>query len=197
MEQGLQSRPEPPGKFQARTLIPEILAGNEKAFNEFYDCYCDRLFRYLLVMTRGNEPLTRELLQQVFLKVIRYLKPFESDEVLWSWLTQLCKTSYIDHLRRSRRESGASFENLVANVAIESAGLEPDKELLEALQCSLRKLDDDERKLIDLFYFEDRAQREVAVELGVTVKAIESKLGRVRQRLRKLILTSIRQYVLF
>src|SRR5437763_7638817 len=84
-------------------LTTRIAAGDEDSFAYFYARFFDRLFRYVLVMTRGDEQLSRELLQTTMLKAVRYLKPLSEEAILWSWLTQLAKTSYIDLLRSRKR----------------------------------------------------------------------------------------------
>jgi len=44
-------------------LTAKMKDGDEAAFSEFYERYCDRLFRYLIVLTRGDEDRSRDLLQ--------------------------------------------------------------------------------------------------------------------------------------
>ena len=63
--------------------------GNEAAFRAFYDGYFDRLLRYLLVVTNGNEEAAREALQLALVRVVRHVKPFGAEEKFWSWLTVL------------------------------------------------------------------------------------------------------------
>ncbi len=53
-----------------RGMTVRMANGDETAFKEFYECYCDRLFRYLLLLTRGNEDLARDLLQITMTKVV-------------------------------------------------------------------------------------------------------------------------------
>ena len=45
-------------------LTTRITGGDESAFTFFYEHFFDRLFRYVLVMTRGNEQLTRRSSQE-------------------------------------------------------------------------------------------------------------------------------------
>ena len=84
-------------------LTTQISAGDEGSFAFFYHRYFERLFRYILVMTGGDEQLTKDLIQTTMLKAARYLKPISQEAVLWSWLTQLAKTSFIDLLRSRKR----------------------------------------------------------------------------------------------
>src|SRR5262245_15770184 len=80
-----------------------IANGDEAAFREFYECYCDRLFRYLLVLTRGNEDLSRDLLQATMMQVVRNHREFRDEFHLWNWLAVIARNRFIDALRRIQR----------------------------------------------------------------------------------------------
>src|SRR5688572_20287637 len=84
-------------------LTAQMKAGDEDAFRSFYDLYCDRLFRYLIVLCRGDEDLARDLLQTTMLKVVRSIRPFTNETEFWNWLAVIARNSFFDHVRKSRR----------------------------------------------------------------------------------------------
>ena len=55
----------------------------------------------------------------------------------------------------------------------------------EIIQALLRRLPENERKVITLYYFSEMKVREIGKFLGVSVNTIKSRLRRARQRLRK------------
>ena len=63
---------------------------------------------------------------------------------------------------------------------------------MEWLECGLNELDEEERVLVESIYFERRRQRDLAGESGTTPKAIESKLARIRAKLRQFVLQRIK-----
>src|ERR1051326_1619151 len=81
---------------ESLALTQAVMAGAEGAARDFFNRYCDRLFRYLLVVCRGNEDAAREALSQAMIKAARHMKPMRSDEDIWRWLTQLAWTSFVD-----------------------------------------------------------------------------------------------------
>jgi RNA polymerase sigma-70 factor, ECF subfamily len=169
-------------------ITRRIAEGDEAAFGTFYNHFFDRLFRYVLVMTRGNEDASREVLQRTMLKVVRYLKPFPSEPMVWSWLTQAAKTAFIDLLRSQKR--GPEFVSLevVEHVSHSQEPAEDEDTVLEAaLEKAVQRLPADEQALIQSVYFAERSHKEIAASLQSTPKAIESRLGRVRQKLRNLL----------
>src|SRR5712671_2079636 len=70
-------------------LTRRLARGDEEAFRKFHDAYFDRLLRYLFVITKGDQEAAREALQETMTRVVRYARPFDSEEVFWSWLTVL------------------------------------------------------------------------------------------------------------
>jgi RNA polymerase sigma factor (sigma-70 family) len=171
-------------------LTTRIAAGDEESFAFFYHHFFERLFRYVLVMTGGDEQLSREVLQSTMVKAARYLKPLAEEVVLWSWLTQLAKTAFIDLLRRSQRAPPfVSLEVLNdTNLASDNPS-HPDAVLEAALQNALELLPFEEQQLLRWTYFEDLSQKEIAASIQSTPKAVESKLARIRQKLRKILTT--------
>ena len=60
-------------------------------------------------------------------------------------------------------------------------------EVSEQLLLAVTSLPADEQRLIFAFYFEGRSQAQIAEELHVSAKSVETKLYRVRNRLREVL----------
>ncbi len=167
--------------------------GDEEAYRRFYEAYCDRLFRYLLIMARGDEEFCRDILQNAMIKIVRYMKPFEREDVFWSWLTQVVRTSFIDGLRKRAHEPRViplpDQDWLPISMPDDSANSNP---LMLALEKSLEGLAADERSLVQAVYFEKATHKDLAAYGATTAKAVESKLSRIRQKLRKRILNLLK-----
>jgi RNA polymerase sigma-70 factor (ECF subfamily) len=177
-----------PDQIDWRQLTTRIIAGDETAFACFYNHFFDRLFRYVLVMTRGNEQLSKELLQQTMLKVVRYQKPFSSEAIVWSWLTQLAKTSFIDLLRRQKRAPEFVGLELVSQSSPPPDDTQDEDQVLQAaLDQALNLLPQEENELIQSVYFRELSHKQIADSTQSTPKAVESKLARVRHKLRGLL----------
>ncbi len=176
-----------------RSMTARMATGDETAFKDFYECYCDRLFRYLLVLTRGNEDLARDLLQATMTKIVRSGREFRDDAHLWNWLAAVARNSFVDALRRTRR--APQLVPLLPDDAPEmpmAPADESDAPLLDALDRCLTELSNDERALIEAFYFKGGSHQSVAAQENTTPKAVEGKLARVRQKLRAAIFWQLR-----
>jgi RNA polymerase sigma factor (sigma-70 family) len=180
--------------FDLATLTRKLVAGDEAAYREFHHAYVDRLLRYLIVVTAGDEDAAREALQETFQRVVRHVRVFTDEAVFWSWLTVLARSARADQGRKRRRYL-AFLDRFTAQAAVDQAGpAEPDRaqELNLILERTLAELPPDERMLLELKYFQHRPVREMAGRLQANEKAIESRLVRIRQKLRVAILARLK-----
>ncbi len=169
-------------------------AGDETAYREFFSLYYDRLFRYLLVVSAGDLEAAEEALEATLLRVVRYIKVFPTEEAFWSWLTVLARTALSDQRRKHRRYL-AFLERFTRHQLVAGPGLESavaDARLLAALERSLAGLPEEERRLLESKYFAHRPVRDIAADLQTSEKAIESRLVRIRRKLKDALMEQLR-----
>ena len=190
----LVSDPADSGSPEAVRLLTAGLArGDEAAWRQFHRDYFDRLFRYLLVVLRGDEEAARDALQQTLIRVDRHVRRFESETVFWSWLCVLARSAAREGARHRNR-----YATLLASYAREWFGsVEPesgdaDRALTGFLEEVLDQLPPDERALLTAKYDGRQTVADLASELGSTPKAVESRLARIRARLRTELLKRLR-----
>jgi RNA polymerase sigma-70 factor (ECF subfamily) len=163
-------------------LTRAVRRGDEAAFDRFYETYCDRLYRLLLSLTRGDEQSSRDVLQSVMIKLARKLPVIETESELWSWLACVARNALVDHIRRARRQDGFAALDLASDCEI-ARDENPDDSGLKWLEAAVDALPGEDFWLVREYYFERRSHRELAVVTGKTPKAIESRLARIRHRL--------------
>jgi RNA polymerase sigma-70 factor (ECF subfamily) len=173
------------------TLTAHIRAGDEEAFRAFHQLYFDRLYQFLLLVTRGNEQEARDALQETLMRVVRYARKFDTEEALWSWLKVVARSAARDAGRKQHR-----YLNLLQKFALHSATQSPpatDHHFLnDLLEESLAELSARDRDLIKAKYLDGATVRDLASDSGLTEKAVESLLLRARQRIREFILQKLR-----
>jgi len=175
---------------EIQSLTRAIVKGDESAFEEFYERFSGRLYGLLLFLTSGREEVAREIIQITMIKAARKFRVFQREAALWAWLSQVARNSLVDYLREQSRLPNPVTIDLLASSVAAAGGVE--EELLEWLECGLDKLDEEERVLVESVYFQRRRQKDLADESGSTQKAIESKLARIRAKLRQFILQRIK-----
>jgi RNA polymerase sigma-70 factor, ECF subfamily len=173
-----------------RALTLAIRRGDAEAFARFHDLYSFRLYRFLLVLARGDEYAAREICQTALTKLARRFEVFDDERKLWAWLCTLAKNTFIDHYRaQRRRDCLVSLEQLPASIA----GADNSAcQLSELLREALAALRAEERELMQAAYIDRRPLQELAAASGLTYKAVESRLARLRQKLKEQLLKELR-----
>jgi len=172
-------------------LTAGIRAGNEDAFRAFHQLYFDRLYQFLLVVARGNEAEARDALQETLLRVVRYGRKFDNEDAFWSWLKVVARSTARDAGRKQHR-----YLNLLQKFALHSETHFPanteNSSLNDLLEESLEELPPRDRELIKAKYLDGVSVRDLASDSGLTEKAVESQLLRLRHRVREFILNKLR-----
>jgi RNA polymerase sigma-70 factor (ECF subfamily) len=171
-----------------------MVAGDDMAYRAFHDAYVDRLWRYLLVVTSGDEEATREALQAALVRVVRHIKVFSDEAVFWSWLTVLARSALSDQTRKRRRYL-AFLDRFTLHARVQQAATDDsqaDARLLALLERNVAILPPDERDLVERKYYARQPVRQIAVELQASEKAVESRLGRIRRRLKEAVLAELK-----
>lgn len=184
---------EPKPSPDVLTLTARMSRGDEAAFHEFYKLYFNRLLRYLFVVAGGQEEIAREALQLTFMRVARHVRKFDSETAFWNWLAVLARNCAVDELRnRNRQQSllARFFQQRPADVDLKSD--EADEQFLNLLEKEIAGLPDDERLLLERKYFAEETTRDLAEEFQVTEKAMESRLLRIRRKLKTVILDRLK-----
>lgn len=177
------------GGAAIRALTGRMVRGDEAAWREFHGRYFDRLWRYLLVVTRGQEEAAQEAVQLTFVRAARHIRRFESEAALWSWLTVLARSAVIDEQRKRSRYRAFldRFLDWSRGQAVPPRQ-DTDGLLQELLKSGLGELPAADRELLERKYLTGASVRAMATELGDTEKAVESRLGRARRKLKTWIL---------
>ncbi len=174
-------------------LTQRLAAGEEEAFREFHRIYFDRLYHFLLAVTGGQEQEAQEALQETLLRVLRHRKIFADEEVFWCWLKAIARNAARDGRRKHRRDF-ALLQNFAlgrVHQARETSGEE--SRLSAALEECLEELAPEERRLIENKYVAGETVRELSTEAGLSGKAMESRLLRLRRRLRARIMEKLQR----
>ena len=178
------------GAPDLRALTRAVRRGDAVAFARFYDLYSFRLYRFLLVLARGDENTAREVCQTAMTKLAKRFEVFDDERQLWAWLCALAKNTFIDHYRaQRRRDRFVSLEEMPASIAGEENSV---GQLSEILREALAALPPEEREMLQAAYVDNRPLQELADASGLSYKAVESRLARLRLKLKEQLLKNLR-----
>ena len=176
-----------------RALVEAVLANRAGAFEQLVRDYQGLCWYVIQRMVRHPED-TRELCQEAFLRVHRYLHQYRFDSPLKSWIGQVAYSVAKRHLERKRiplAEAGGDADglSLLDNIGdghdlqAAHAGAEDERELHAAIE-SLPPL---QRTVLTLYHLEELPIAEIATITGMAEGTIKSHLFRSRKHLREIL----------
>lgn len=179
----------------AAELTRRLAAGEEKAFCEFHEIYFDRIYHFLLAVTRGDEHEAQEALQETLLRVARNPpRVYEDEEKFWRWLKAVARNAARDGWRKRRRYLAIleRFSLRWGGIFVSNADA-AETRLLDLLSECLGELSQEERALIEGKYFDGAAVAELSSNSGLTEKSVESRLHRLRAQLRERLIKKLKE----
>ncbi len=181
-----------------RALVEAVLANHAGAFEQLVRDYQGLCWHVVQRMVRHPED-TRELCQEAFLRVHRYLHQYRFDSPLKSWIGQVAYSVAKRHLERKRialadmhvgggmdEDDGPSLlDNIGDGVDLQDAHAQADDE--RELHAAIERLPPLQRTILTLYHLEELPIGEIATITGLAEGTIKSHLFRSRKTLRDLL----------
>lgn len=164
-------------------LTAALRRGDEAAYRWLHAQWNARLVRYCFALARGDDATVAEIAQAAYLRVL------PDETALWNWLACAARSAAAD-LRRTGgryRRAMARFADWLPGRRETTAALDSEQPLLEALDRVLARLDPADRQLLEGRYFQGRSLEDIGAPLGLSNRAVEGRLARLRRHLKQLI----------
>lgn len=168
-------------------LVQDALSGNERAFEELHDRHVNDVYRYLY-MKIGNRQDAEELLQDVFVKMVRNLAGFSGKSRFRTWLFSIVRNTVIDYYRgqnlrkKEQVTKGEELERMTAeNASAEQEAVRREK--LDHVSDAFNRLPEAYQEILYLRFMEGFSLKETARITGKSVMAIKSLQKRAQQKI--------------
>ena len=179
--------------LEDRSLVKQLLAGDERAFDRFFEDNFARLFRFALIRLSDDPDAAREVAQITLSKAIRKLHTYKAEAALFTWLCAICRNETSDWLARQGRyrEHIVLVEDFPdVRAAIDSfqspEQLNPEAhykrvELLRLIQVALDQLPPNYGDVLEWKYIEGHSVKEIAERINLGTEATQSLLARAKR----------------
>ena len=190
MSQALELRPATALRSELR-LVADARRGDDRAFEELYSRYRQRIFAFILSRVRDHGR-AEDIAQEVFISALRQLRTTDQEIILQPWLYTIAKNACIDEFRRGARGTnvpvGSDDDLSVGQGPMLSLVPTPDdaiesKQRLNDLRGAFGGLSDTHRRLLVMREFEGRSYDEIGEKLEMNQQMVESGLFRARRKL--------------
>ena len=178
-------QPKPPGA--RRTVVDtgeaiglRLARRDESALEDAYATYSVSLLNYLTRYVGRDE--AEDVLQRTFLDVWRYAGRYDPKQRFSGWLFTIAHRRAVDALR-TRRHPVIDVE--AVRELMGEDGRETVDRFADAadVRAAVAVLPDHERQVIELAYFAQLSQREIAAQLDVPIGTVKARAARGTRRL--------------
>ena len=181
--------------FDEQDLVSRMRSGEQRAFDQFFDTYAERLGAFAARRSALNAAGIEDVVQMTMINAMRGLAGFRGGSSLFTWLCQICRNLLADARRKAARQpemkslEELSAERPLARVVqladfrdpLDECAADADR---SAVRRAINRLPPHYAKILELRFGDELTVPEIAVQLGVSESAAESQLGRARQAFR-------------
>lgn len=184
-------------KLSDNDLIRLLKCNSPIVHDELINRYQRRLFVYIYRFL-GNKEETEDLLQNVFFKVYKYCKNFDTTRKFSSWIYRIAHNEAVNHIKRKNIKKFISLEEFVSNkdrIETKTDAKSPmeiwlKKELRGEVEKSMKKLPAKYQEVLKMRYFSEKSYKEISKALKKPVNTVGTLINRAKRKLEAVILIS-------
>ena len=176
-----------------KRLVKQLLAGDQRAFDRFFEENFARLYRFAIARLSDDPEGAREVVQITLTRAVRKLDTFRAESALFTWLCAICRNEVSDWLRRQGRYRDhivlvEDFPEVQAAVDSFQAPLEDSpeqhyqrEEAMRLIQVALDRLPAKYGNVLEWKYVEGHSVKEISARLNIGTEATQSLLARAKR----------------
>lgn len=174
-------------------LVKQLLGGDERAFDRFFEENFARLYRFAIARLSDDPEGAREVAQITLTRAVRKLHTFRAESTLFTWLCAICRNEISDWLRRQGRyrehivlvEDYPEVRAAVDSLRVSSED-SPERqyqrtEKLRLIQVALDQLPPKYGNVLEWKYVEGYSVKEISTRLEIGTEATQSLLARAKR----------------
>ena len=161
-------------------LLQQIAAGNQSAFEQVYNAFYTRLYRFALAMVRTKEP-AEEIVEDVFIKIWQQRENVISIQNLKVYLYTATKNTALNYLSRMAKESITEpFDHV--QIWLESTSISPEQmmitsQMFKKIQEAVDALPPRCKMIFKLVREDGLRYKEIAEILNISVNTIDAQMA--------------------
>jgi RNA polymerase sigma-70 factor, ECF subfamily len=167
-----------------RQLLDGLRRGDQAAFDTIFRAHYAQLVGFAQSMLR-ERALAEEIIQDVMLELWRRRESLELQESIRTYLFQAARNRSLNHIRHARVEERA--EPYVRDDEAVEARADADAiegEIEDAVRAAVASLPARCREVFELSRGQGLKYSEIATTMGISVKTVETQMGKALQILR-------------
>jgi RNA polymerase sigma-70 factor (ECF subfamily) len=162
-------------------LMLQVRDGAGEMLGVLFDRYHTPLYGFYSRLT-GDRGLSEDLVQEVFLRILRYRQSYRPGTPFRAWMYQIARNARVDHLRKTRPQTELDPEMPSPLPQTDAAQQEQETRLLHR---ALMSLPEEKREILILARFQELKYDEIARLVGCELITVRVRVHRALQELRE------------
>jgi RNA polymerase sigma-70 factor, ECF subfamily len=177
---------EPDRDAQDAVLLSRLNQADAGAFRAIFDAYAERLVLYAASLLARDVPAAEDVVNELFTYLWTHKHTLTVQESLRTYLYRATRNRCLDVLRHQRVHLAAQQQLTIflRTEAADATGHSSVRELAKAIECAVSDLPARAREIWRLNRDEQLSYSEIARVLGISVKTVETHMGRALRALR-------------
>ena len=160
---------------------------DELAFSNLFDFFAPKINAYFLqngVLKEISEELTQEVMSAVWSKSEQYNS---SKSAVSTWIYTIARNKKVDFLRKNSKLD-FNEEDIREFMYGDNRGDKVNEnEIKDQLNRLNLELDDNQRKLIKMNFFENKSHKKIATELEIPLGTVKSRIRHILLKMQKML----------
>jgi RNA polymerase sigma-70 factor (ECF subfamily) len=166
-----------------KVLIAALKAGNELAVEYWFKKYRLQLKKIALSKIT-NQLQAAEIVQETFINCLQTLNLFKGRSSLLTWMQSVLRHEIADYYRK--RYAKKFIKTIPLSDFLLEQNYKDAASSAELVSAVLKRMVQKNRELLLKKYVDCKKVKDIAIEMGNTVKAVESDLFRARREFKAL-----------
>ena len=175
-------------------LMLKVKEGDNHNLGLLYERYKKRLFGFFYKMNK-DASLSEDLVQNVFIRVLKYKHTFSEDSKFITWIFQIARNEMYDEFKKQKKNQHKNLEE-VSYAISGNETIDEEIEVLEntsTLKKALSLLSPEKKELLMLSKFKELKYKEIGEIVGCSEGNARTKVHRAINELKTIFLTLEKQ----
>lgn len=165
-----------------KNLVKQAQMGDTAAFGDLYELFSKDMYRFAWYYT-GNSGLAEEAVSNAVLSAFENICSLKKADSFKSWLFKIL----YNECKKAQKEKilSANFTEYTSQSDMQYIAGDSDEAI--ALRSALKKLSDEEKEIMILYYSFGYTTKEISSLTGIRHSTLRSKISRATEKLRQLL----------
>lgn len=155
--------------------------------DELVDAYYDKIFKLCLFYLRDEQD-AEEILQEIFIKVLKKKHTFKGESGMYTWVYRLAVNTILNYIRRKKIVRFLSLESEREASSPGPARLaeaeQEQQRRLDILEECIETLSNREKTAFYLYHYDRLKQKEIAEVMKTSLPAVEALIHKAMKKLK-------------